>query len=167
MINSSQRFNPFEFDTANNLTDEMIVDFYIDDFNYSRFIQSKRNVFLIGERGSGKTMALLYNQWKLQDLKAEKDGASPTLDMIGVYVPCNTPLTHRADFQLLDDFQGAAISEHFLVLSIAHAIADTLGDLSRLLSDSNSLPLKNVLEFVLGGKIPDSEDVWFIRLMRT
>ena len=37
--------NPFKYDAANNLTDKMIADYYIDDFNYSRFIQSKRNIF--------------------------------------------------------------------------------------------------------------------------
>ena len=58
--------NPFKYDAANNLTDKMIADYYIDDFNYSRFIQSKRNIFLVGERGSGKTMALLFNSWRIQ-----------------------------------------------------------------------------------------------------
>ena len=66
--------NPFQFEAANNLTDEMIADYYIDDFNYSRFIQSKRNIFLVGERGSGKTMALLFNRWRLQKLIAQRDG---------------------------------------------------------------------------------------------
>ena len=71
--------NPFEYEAANNLKDEMIADYYIDDFNYSRFIQSKRNIFLVGERGSGKTMALLYNRWRLQKLLAERNGESPSL----------------------------------------------------------------------------------------
>ena len=69
--------NPFEYEAANNLTDEMIAEYYIDDFNYSRFIQSKRNIFLVGERGSGKTMALLYNRWRLQKLLAEKERGKP------------------------------------------------------------------------------------------
>ena len=66
--------NPFHFEAANGLSDEDIADYYIDDFNYSRFIQSKRNVFIVGERGSGKTMALLYNQWPLQKLRAKREG---------------------------------------------------------------------------------------------
>ena len=85
--------NPFEYEAANNLTDEMIVDYYIDDFNNSRFIQSKRNIFLVGERGSGKTMALLFNRWRTRKLLADKKGEKPSLSTIGVYIPCNTPLT--------------------------------------------------------------------------
>ena len=67
--------NPFEYEAANNLKDELIAEYYIDDFNYSRFIQSRRNVFLIGERGSGKTMALLFSRWRLQKLLAERERA--------------------------------------------------------------------------------------------
>ncbi len=42
--------NPFIFAGATELTSDMILDYYIEDFNYSRFIQTKRNIFLVGER---------------------------------------------------------------------------------------------------------------------
>ena len=47
--------NPFQYEAANGLSNEEIAAYYIDDFNYSRFIQSKRNVFIVGERGSGSS----------------------------------------------------------------------------------------------------------------
>ena len=68
--------NPFQYDAANNLEAEMVADYYVDDFNYARFIQSKRNIFITGERGSGKTMALLFNSWKVQQIASEKNGGS-------------------------------------------------------------------------------------------
>lgn len=146
--------NPFEYEAANNLTDEMILDYYIDDFNYSRFIQSKRNIFLVGERGSGKTMALLFNRWRIQKLLAEKRGEEPSLSTIGVYIPCNTPLTHKTEYQLLDDFQGSILSEHFLVLSIAHGLVETLSEIPDILKDVDESLLYNEANFVLGGELP-------------
>ena len=147
--------NPFEYEAANNLTDEMIADYYIDDFNYSRFIQSKRNIFLVGERGSGKTMALLYNRWRLQKLLAERSGESPSLSTIGVYIPCNTPLTHKTEYQLLDEFRANILSEHFLVLSIAYGLADTLSEIPDVLKGADESYLRSESSVVLGTKLPE------------
>ncbi len=145
--------NPFEFEAANNLTDELIADYYIDDFNYSRFIQSKRNVFLVGERGSGKTMALLYNRWRLQKLIAERKGEEPSLSKIGVYIPCNTPLTHKTEYELLDEFQGTVLSEHFLVLSLAYGLAETLSEIPDVLEGADGSLLSSQANYVLGADL--------------
>lgn len=147
--------NPFEYEAANNLTDEMIADYYIDDFNYSRFIQSKRNIFLVGERGSGKTMALLFNRWRIQKLLSERRGEEPSLSTIGVYIPCNTPLTHKTEHELLeDDFLRSVLSEHFLVLSIAYGLADTLAEIPDVLEGADESILRSEMNFVLGGELP-------------
>lgn len=37
--------NPFEFEAANNLKDEDIIKFYIEDHNYTRFIRSTKNIW--------------------------------------------------------------------------------------------------------------------------
>ena len=150
--------NPFEYEAANYLTDEMIVDYYIDDFNNSRFIQSKRNIFLVGERGSGKTMALLFNRWRIRKLLATKKGEELSLLKIGVYIPCNTPLTHRTEYQLLDDFLGAVLSEHFLVLSIAYNLAETLAEIPNLLEGADESGLRSEANFVLGEGLPEEEN---------
>ena len=146
--------NPFEYEAANNLTDEMIADYYIDDFNYSRFIQSRRNIFLVGERGSGKTMALLFNRWRLQKLRAERNGETPSFSTIGVYIPCNTPLIHKTEYQLLDNFPASILSEHFLVLSIAYGLADTLSEISGILEGADEPLLRDEANFVLGANLP-------------
>ena len=156
--------NPFEYEAANNLTNEMIADYYIDDFNYSRFIQSKRNIFLVGERGTGKTMALLFNSWRIQKLLAGKREEEPSLSKIGVYIPCNTPLTHKMEYQLLDDFLGSVLSEHLLVLSIAYGLADTLAEIPDLLEGVDESGLRSEADFVLGAKL--REDVNFFEAIK-
>ena len=148
--------NPFEYEAANNLDDEMIADYYIDDFNYSRFIQSKRNVFLVGERGSGKTMALLFNSWRIQKLLAKRREEELSLSTIGVYIPCNTPLTHKTEYELLeDDFLRSVLSEHFLVLSVAYGLADTLAEIPDILEGANESLLRSEANFVLGAALPE------------
>ena len=126
--------NPFQFEAANGLSNEEIADYYIDDFNYSRFIQSKRNVFIVGERGSGKTMALLYNRWELQKLRAERDSTALDYATVGVYVPCNTPLIHKPEYRLLDDFLRSVLGEHLLVLAVAHSLAEVVGTIGHPLN---------------------------------
>ena len=146
--------NPFQYEAANNLADEVIVDYYIDDFNYSRFIQSTRNVFLIGERGSGKTMTLLYNKWDLQKLRAARAGRTLDLSTIGVYVPCNTPLTHKPEYQLLGEFLGSVLAEHILVLAVAYGLADTLDRVENLLEGVDVAALFDETDFLLGVDLP-------------
>lgn len=119
--------NPFEYEAANNLSDEDIINYYIEDYNYSRFIRSTKNIFLIGERGSGKTMTLLYNSFKIQYKSCKNSGIQVDYEKIGVHIPCNTPLFHKKEYKLLDnEYQKFIICEHFLVLSILYAIADTI-----------------------------------------
>ena len=152
--------NPFKYDAANNLTDEMIADYYIDDFNYSRFIQSKRNIFLVGERGSGKTMALLFNSWRIQKLLAEKREEDPSLSTIGVYIPCNRPLIQKAEYQLLDNkFLGSVLSEHFLVMSITQVLTETLAEIPDVLEGADESLLRSETNFVLGADL--REDINF------
>ena len=117
--------NPFVFGAANDFSPDEVLEYYIEDFNYSRFLNSTRNVFILGERGSGKTMTLLYHKLATQRRKAEQEGEQCSLDYIGVYLPCNTPLMHRTEHELLSAFKAEVLSEHFLVLGIVHWLAKT------------------------------------------
>lgn len=102
--------NPFQFGAANDFSPEKVLEYYIEDFNYSRFIHSTRNVFILGERGSGKTMTLLYHTLSTQRCKVKDNCESFPLDYIGVYIPCNTPLIHRTEHELLSsDFKAEGI----------------------------------------------------------
>ena len=131
--------NPFEYEAANNLSEEDIINYYIEDYNYSRFIRSTKNIFLIGERGSGKTMTLLYNSFKIQYKSCKKNGIQVDYEKIGVHIPCNTPLFHKKEYNLLDnEHQKYIICEHFLVLSILYSIADTISVSEELIEATES-----------------------------
>ena len=125
--------NPFEFEAANNLTDEEIIGFYIEDHNYTRFIRSTKNIFLVGERGSGKTMTLLYNSFNVKYLEAKQQQTKVSFDKIGIHIPCNTPLFHKKEYLLLEEeHKKYIICEHYLVLSILQNIAKTLDNISEI-----------------------------------
>ena len=152
--------NPFQFGAANDLTPDEVLEYYIEDFNYSRFIQSKRNVFVLGERGSGKTMTLLYHTLATQRRKSQQSGASHSLDRIGIYVPCNTPLTHRTEHELLNTFKASVLSEHFLVLAIVHQLAKTLDDNSDVIGELETATLSDDLANALGRPLPEGSSLF-------
>ena len=152
--------NPFEFEAASSLSDERVADYFIDDENYSRFIQSRRNVFVVGERGSGKTMALLYSSARIQRLIAKRESRDATLEHIGIYVPCNTPLTYKPEFELLDSFLAAVLSEHLFALSIAHSIVSTLVEIPDLTRNADEHTLREELSAVLDADLHKDLDLF-------
>lgn len=154
--------NPFDHDAANNLSDEEIIDYYIEDYNFSRFIRSTKNVFLIGERGSGKTMTLLYNSFRIQH-KIAKNNENP-YQWIGIHIPCNTPLFHKREYLLIDDtYKKSIICEHYLVLSILYAIANTLSAINELINNIKpySEDLYSTAEYIWDVKLEHSSSNFF------
>ena len=150
--------NPFEYEAANNLKPEDIIDYYIEDFNFSRFIQSTKNIFLIGERGSGKTMALLYNSFPIKYAIGKKEGRV-SFEKIGIHVPCNTPLFMKKEYLLIpEDYKKAIICEHYLVLSILYSIANTLNEIEEIVNETNDVKEKLYDEI---------EYIWDVQLDRT
>lgn len=152
--------NPFEYEAAINLPPDAIIDYYIEDFNYSRFIRSRRNVFLVGERGCGKTMALVYNSLPMQLRKATKDKVPYDFGLLGIYVPCNTPLTHKSEYELLEPVRAGILSEHYLALGVAYVLADSLTHAKALLENVNQKALKDEVAFILDYELPDSPDLF-------
>lgn len=146
--------NPFQFGAANDFSPEKVLEYYIEDFNYSRFIHSKRNVFILGERGSGKTMTLLYHSLATQRCKANRDAVPFSLDYIGIYIPCNTPLMHRKEYELLTAFKAEVLSEHFLALGIVHWLAKALDENSKLIDGMDTPTLSDDLGYAIGRKLP-------------
>lgn len=160
--------NPFEYEAANNLSHEDIIDFYIEDFNFSRFIQSTKNIFLIGERGSGKTMALLYNSFLIQ-YAIEKKKGQISFEKIGIHIPCNTPLFMKKEYLLIpDDYKKAIICEHYLVLSILYSIANTLNEIDEIVIGTNEVEesLYDEIEYIWDIKLDRTSKTFYSAIMK-
>lgn len=114
--------NPFEYDAAPNLDPQQLIDWYIEDFNYSRFMTSRRNLIINGERGSGKSMTLIYHSLTYAAKREAGDG-EPVDRVIGIYVPCNTPLSSKEEHRLLPPVSQMRIAEANLTLSIVTNLA--------------------------------------------
>jgi hypothetical protein len=141
--------NPFEFDAAPNLDPKLLVEWFIEDHNFSRFIQSTRNVIINGERGSGKSMNLIYNSIRYQKLRQKLKNEKFPPDHIGIYIPCNTPLTHKQEYKLLTEIDQAIISEHFFSYSICAAIAKDLDSISNEFSEMDHRLLYDEFSYLL------------------
>lgn len=151
--------NPFEYEQASKLSANQINDYYIDEFNYGRFVKSKRNIFLVGERGTGKTMILRYYSFPV-NLEREKGDLASVLkdDIISVYVTCNTPLSFKKEYQFLKPIQAAQLSEHYLVVSVMHAMITTVGFLSSKITEDELTNLKDNFEYIFGLELMKNEE---------
>lgn len=149
----TKRINPFIYESAGSLDEDSLIAYYIDDYNFARVIRSKRNVFLVGERGAGKSMALRYNSFTTQLRRAQKEKVQPDYSFVGVFIPCNTMLTHKQEYKLLDDFRAAAVSEHYLVLQIAFELVGTLADAAVVIPNEHQL--RADFEFITGFDLPE------------
>jgi hypothetical protein len=162
MENSSKnrKDNPFEHDPATSLTPEQIISYYIEDFNYSRFIESPMNVFLIGERGSGKTMALRYHSYEVQKKKADIEQSTYQYEKIGIYVSCKSTLFQKKEADLIDNnaYKVTSIYEIFLVATIAHSFVNVLAKIEELNEPQMNKKLIQDFEYVIGEKLIDNHN---------
>ena len=151
--------NPFVFSGASNLTDDQILTLFIHDYNYSRFIQSKRNFFFWGERGSGKTMTLLYNKLVIQKEVSKAINNEDRIEYIPVYVSCINPLVFKREFLLLkDDFLASVVSEHYLSLSMGTALIDALREMPQVCEKIDHSDLRTEFEYILDSELPTNTD---------
>ena len=148
--------NPFEYTGANNIPEGDIMDYFIDDNNFSRLIQSTKNVFLIGERGSGKTITLLYSSFKIQYQIAQRNKTAIPYDRIGIHITCKESLFDKGEYLLLkDEYKRIIFNEHFLVGTLLHAIAETLGEIPEIVDASREIQDK---------LFSDIEYLWDVKL---
>ena len=152
--------NPFEYDQASLIPKELVAEYYIDDFNHGRLLRSRRNIFLVGERGSGKTMALLYNSLQIQQLLSAREEEDVDLGYVGVLIPANTPLVHRVEYTMLEEFPAAVLSEHFLALSIMYHLSETLGLVEDRVTPAEAHALGQEVEFYFSTTLPPGSDVF-------
>lgn len=135
--------NPFEYTGANNIPAGDIIDYFVDDNNFARFINSTKNVFLIGERGSGKTITLLYYSFKIQYRIAKMEEKEPPYDKIGIHITCKESLFDKGEYLLAQtEYKRIIFNEHFLVGTLLYAIAKALGEIPEIVSASNIIQEK-------------------------
>lgn len=115
--------NPFVFDRPNNISEDDFLRFYIKDNTYTRFLESTRNILLIGVRGSGKTSTLMYYSYPVQLINDEVENKQ---DIIGIHIPCKNPLFEKKEYLLYQkEIKKYIVVEHFLCINIISCICDT------------------------------------------
>ncbi|MDR2408077.1 MAG: hypothetical protein LBE13_08200 [Bacteroidales bacterium] len=163
-----ERKNPFEYEGANNLPAKDIIDFYVEDYNFSRFIQSTKNIFLLGERGSGKTMTLLYNSFNIQYKKSKEKSLSIDFSKIGIHIPCKNTLFYKPEYLLLnDEFKKYVVSEHYLALTIVDAIAsafENIPEIVEAIKDNDSI--YSDIEYLLGIELNRTYNNYFTSIKK-
>lgn len=158
--------NPFEFDAAPNIEPRQMVQWFISQHNYSRFVGSSKNVIINGERGSGKSMMLMYYSLTYQKIREDVSGAKRSEDnnTIGIYVPCVTPLHRKQDYLLLREDLQEYYSEQVFVLSIAARIAKEFIDSSVQISPAEGEAMVSEFESIFSAKANDGETAFhFLR----
>ena len=152
---SEKIINPFEYEAAVNFAADELIEYFVEDHNYSRFIQSGRNIFLVGERGCGKSMTLLYNSYQKQILKHKKENTIFDYSKIGIYIPCTNSLFFKKEYELLNNpFKVAVISEHFFVLAIAYELVNALSIIECSISPEKQKELRLDLNYILNIDLP-------------
>jgi hypothetical protein len=157
--------NPFEYDAAPNLDPQQLIDWYIEDFNYSRFMTSRRNVIINGERGSGKSMTLIYHSltYTAKRQSANEEEADRT---IGVYVPCNTPLSSKEEHRLLPQVSQMRVAEANLTLSIVTNLAREMKQVASQLDAEDREFLRRDFAFAMEVETPAHDCCPFDELRR-
>jgi len=145
--------NPFVFDRPNNISVDDFLKFYIKDNTYTRFLESTRNIILIGVRGSGKTSTLLYYSYPIQLVNEEVENKQ---SIIGIHIPCKNPLFGKREYLLYkDDSKKYVVVEHFLTINILSCICETFIDTydSLDIDDETEKKITDYLSFILDANL--------------
>ena len=117
--------NPFQITTPEGLTAEETISLFVDVFTDFQKIIDPGHVFLIGPRGTGKSMMFRYLQPDCQCL--ERKCPLSDLPFLGVYVPLKDTNFSLAELRRLEHRHASDIlSEHILVTHFAVKIFKTL-----------------------------------------
>lgn len=148
--------NPFEYEAASKLSKETVLEYFIDSYNYARFVRSKRNVFFIGDRGAGKTMTLLYSSLPVQKIKAERSQENDRVlfDIVCIHIPCNNPLFYKKEYELLPELSASVIGEHFLVLFIVYYLSQSFRESNIHIAPEHENKIKEEFEYITDVELP-------------
>ena len=146
--------NPFVFDRPNNVSVDEFIQFYIKENIYTRFLESTRNILLIGVRGCGKTSTLRYYSFPVQ---IENPEVKDKFSVIGIHIPSKHPLFGKREYLLYENLNKQnVVVEHFLCINIISCICETFINTSKILGLTSKIEeqvLKN-LSFILESDFP-------------
>lgn len=121
--------NPFVFDRPNTIEVEEFIKYYITDNTYTRFLESTRNIVLIGVRGSGKTSTLRYYSLPVS---FHNPCIIDKFKLVGIHIPCKQPLFGKREYLLYDnENKQNVVVEHFLCINILSEICNTFIELNK------------------------------------
>lgn len=154
--------NPFEFEAANKFSVEEMVDYFISDENFTRFLASRKNVFLMGDRGTGKTMALRFFSLPVQYCFSQRPdfAGGDILATIGIYIPCRKPNLGKTEPELLAPFLGRLHGEHLLVTAIIASLADSLATVQAKVNLQEEKQLRDDIPFLLNWELPAERPIF-------
>lgn len=87
-------------------------------------------------------------------------GLVQEISFIPVYISCITPLVFKREYLLLEnDFKASVISEHYLVLSIALSLVNTLLDTFDF-PESDCNDLEDEITYILDHELPSGKNIF-------
>lgn len=151
----TRQSNPFEFDAAPNLDPEHLETWYVENRQASKALESNRNIIMTGERGSGKSMTLMYHSLDFLVRREKTEGALESGSPFGIFVPCKSALMLKEDYKLLEEIEQKRISASILIFSVISALAKQMQPFSRLMTPSAKSELVDDICFELDVRVDD------------
>lgn len=152
--------NPFVFDRPNTIEVDEFIKYYIEDNTYTRFLESTRNIVLIGVRGSGKTSTLRYYSLPVS---FHNPKIEDKFKIIGIHIPCKQPLLGKREYLLYDKKNKQnAVVEHFLCINVISEICNTFLELNQNLKVTEKIKkeILDNLSYIFNIEFKDLVDIF-------
>jgi hypothetical protein len=134
--------NPFRYEAASNLKIGEVLDWYVEDHLDTQQIRSQKNLFIFGERGSGKSMILRRYSIEGAVEKSRRNKTQLDLEFVGIYVKCNSPLLYKREYELIQrneesNARAALLSEYILATWCAIGLIEQLKFIPNIFSNAS------------------------------
>lgn len=104
--------NPFQIKTPESLSAEETVSLFVDEYTEFPKIKAEGHTFIIGPRGTGKSMIFRYLQ---PDCQCQHK-ALAEIDYLGLYIPLrNAGFTKITEMKRLYNVAAEYLNEHIMV----------------------------------------------------
>lgn len=109
---NKEKKNPFQIKTPEALTAEETVSLFVDEYTELPKIKAEGHTFIIGPRGTGKSMIFRYLQ---PDCQCQNKSLGE-IDYLGLYIPLrNAGFTKITEMKRLYNVAAEYLNEHIMV----------------------------------------------------